>query len=708
LVALLLAACGKEQPATTEAVSQPPPEAAPAATTGVAAVDGERIANADAEPGNWLTTGRTYDEQRFSPLTSINDQNVKDLGLAWHFDLDTQRGQEATPIVVDGTMYVSTAWSKVKALNAATGELLWEYDPKVPGDTAVNACCDVVNRGVAVWQGRVYVGTLDGRLVALDAETGLPVWEVHTTDPDQPYTITGAPRIVKGKVLIGNGGAEFGVRGYVSAYDATTGALAWRFYTVPGNPANGFESPALEKAAETWHGEWWALGGGGTAWDSMAYDPELDLLYIGVGNGSPWNQHIRSPGGGDNLYLSSIVALRPDTGEYVWHYQTTPGESWDYTATQHLILADLEIDGNVRRVIMQAPKNGFFYVLDRETGEFISAQNYVPVNWASGIDPETGRPIQNDAARFDIDKPAVVQPGPGGGHNWQPMSYSPLTGLVYIPAMETGFPYIADSDFKKRTKAFNVGVDFNAGSMPNDPAVQQQILSGVKGFLSAWDPVQQKEMWRVQHDGPWNGGVLTTAGNLLVQGIGNGEFNVYRATDGEKLWSFNAQTGIVAAPVAYTVDDQEYLAVEVGWGGIMALAPGIIGRKGADTRNVSRVLAFKLGGTDALPALPPEPERQLVQSDRQISDDEVTKGKAVYHRYCSTCHGDSAVAGGITPDLRYSRVTDSPAWNGVVLNGAMHTAGMVGFAPELNEADAKAVEDYVIFRARQTAETGHD
>ncbi|MEE8495658.1 MAG: PQQ-dependent dehydrogenase, methanol/ethanol family, partial [Xanthomonadales bacterium] len=390
LAVLVLQACEgeKSSPAAIAGPEAVVPQAA-------AAVNADRIIHADDESGNWLTHGRTYDEQRFSPLQQINVDNVSRLGLAWYYDLDTNRGQEATPLVVDGVMYVSTAWSKVKALDARTGELIWAYDPQVPGAVAVFACCDVVNRGVALWQGRVYLGALDGRLIALDAQTGKEVWTVQTTDPDKPYTITGAPRIVKGKVIIGNGGAEFGVRGYVSAYNASNGARIWRFFTVPGNPEDGFESPALERAAATWNGEWWKLGGGGTVWDSIAYDPELDLLYIGTGNGSPWSQHIRSPGGGDNLYLSSIVALKPDNGEYVWHYQTTPGETWDFTATQHMILADLEIGGRVRKVIMQAPKNGFFYVLDRESGEFLSAEPFVPVNWAERIDPETGRPVEN-------------------------------------------------------------------------------------------------------------------------------------------------------------------------------------------------------------------------------------------------------------------------------------------------------------------------
>jgi len=407
----------------------------PADAPHVAQVDGLRLAAAKEDGRNWLTHGRTYSEQRYSPLDQVRADNVAKLAPAWSLELDTWRGQEATPLVIDGVMYTTTAWSKVVAINAATGEELWQYDPMVPREVAAKGCCDVVNRGLAAWKGRLFLGTLDGRLVAIDAATGKPVWSVQTTDRSLPYTITGAPRVVKGKVIIGNGGAEYGVRGYVTAYDAETGEQAWRFYTVPGNPADGFESDAMKKAAETWFGEWWKGGGGGTVWDAIVYDPELDLLYIGVGNGSPWNHRQRSEGKGDNLFLSSIVALRPDTGEYVWHYQTTPGETWDYTATQPIILADLTINGEPRKVLMQAPKNGFFYVLDRATGALISARNFVPITWASGVDMATGRPVEDPKARY-AEAPALVVPAPMGAHNWHPMSFSPKTGLVYIPAQE--------------------------------------------------------------------------------------------------------------------------------------------------------------------------------------------------------------------------------------------------------------------------------
>ena len=403
-------------------------------------IDDAALVNTDQHPGEWLSYGRNYYEDRYSPLNQINKTTVDSLGLAWSINLGTKRGMEATPIVANGVMYFTGPWSKVYAVDAQRGEILWTYDPEVPKEWGERVCCDVVNRGIAIYQDVIFFGSLDGRLIALKAENGAKVWEVVTVDQNKPYSITGAPRVVKGKVIIGNGGAEYGVRGYVTAYDALTGEQAWRFYTVPGNPADGFESEAMEEAAETWTGEWWKYGGGGTAWDAMAFDPELDLLYVGTGNGSPWNRDVRSPEGGDNLYLSSIVALNPDNGELQWYYQTTPGDTWDYTATQHIILADLEIEGKKRKVLMQAPKNGFFYVIDRITGEFISAKPYAYTNWAKEIDQQTGRPIETEFARYPKMN-AQISPSAEGAHNWQPMAYHPGTQLVYIPAKESSMPY---------------------------------------------------------------------------------------------------------------------------------------------------------------------------------------------------------------------------------------------------------------------------
>ncbi len=699
LAGLLLAACSRssgtsspEQPSPSS--SSPPP---------VSDVDNARLAGANLDPEDWLSHGRTYDEQRFSPLSQITTSNVSTLGLAWSLDLDTARGQEATPLVVDGVLYSTSAWSKVQAIDAATGHLLWQYDPKVPGETGAKACCDVVNRGVGMWKGRVYVGTLDGRLVALDAKTGKEAWSVVTVDQTKKYTITGAPRIVKGKVLIGNGGAEYGVRGYISAYDAADGKLAWRFYTVPGDPSQPFEAPILKQAAATWKGEYWKLGGGGTVWDSMAYDPELELLYIGVGNGSPWNQRLRSPGGGDNLFLSSIVALKVATGEYVWHYQTTPGESWDYTATQHIILADLTIDGQPRKVLMQAPKNGFFYVLDRTDGKLISAQPFTTINWASGVDMKTGRPLENPAAQYgETHKPWFAMPGPLGSHNWQPMSFSPQTQLVYIPAQDIPFAYGDPKTFAANPLAFNTGIDPSILGLPDDPRVKAQVLASVRGYLKAWDPVTQKEVWRVEQPGAWNGGVLSTAGGLVFEGNAAGTFNAYSADKGAALWSFAAQTGVIAAPISYSVGGQQYVAVVVGWGGSYPLSFGEMVRKGSLEQNRSRVLAFRLGATAQLPAPPPMPVP--AKPPERFSDAaHIPTGKLVYTAYCSVCHGDSAVGGGVLPDLRWSpMLASADTWRSVVLEGSRTQNGMVSFAQVLTPDLAELVRAYVVGRANDT------
>ncbi|MBI4888918.1 MAG: PQQ-dependent dehydrogenase, methanol/ethanol family, partial [Acidobacteria bacterium] len=622
------------QPATNEA-----------AATGTAAVTAARLTAADAEPGQWMSHGRTYGEQRFSPLDQITTETVGKLGLAWFADLDTRRGQEATPLVVDGVLYVTTAWSKVKAYDAATGKPLWAYDPKVPGDWAVNACCDVVNRGVAVWQGKVFVGSFDGRLIALDAATGGELWNVNTIDRTKPYTITGAPRVVKGKVLIGNGGAEFGVRGYLSAYDAETGTLAWRFYTVPGNPADGFESPALEMAAKTWSGQWWKLGGGGTVWDSMAYDPELDLLYVGVGNGSPWNHLIRSEGKGDNLFLASIVALDPDDGSYVWHYQTSPGESWDHTATQHIIVADLPLNGAMRRVVMQAPKNGFFYVLDAKTGELISAKNFTEISWATHVDMKTGRPVETAEARFyRTGKPFLSLQNPNGAHTWHPMSFSPQTGLVYLPVHRGNYTFAHDDAFTPSPLTTNLGVrraGAPAGPGARAAATQttQATLATVGGRLIAWDPVSQREVWRVDREGAANGGVLSTAGGLVFQGTGTGEFMALDARSGAERWSAPTQTGVIAAPISYLAGGVQYVAITVGTGGSWAMSGARANAKGNGLPNISRLLVFALGRSEALPPVAPRPSRPLAPPPATAAPSTVARGEAQYRIYCGRCHG---------------------------------------------------------------------
>jgi alcohol dehydrogenase (cytochrome c)/quinohemoprotein ethanol dehydrogenase len=700
----LLTACGSNTaPTQAGSASAPPPPAK------VAAVDATRLINADSEPGNWMTYGRTYDEQRFSPLKEINADNVSQLKLAWHLDLDVaHRAQESTPVIVDGVMYITTAWSKVLALDPATGRQIWAYDPGVPGPAGFKACCDVANRGVAVWNGKVFVGTIDGHLVALDAATGKPLWSVLTVDDSRSYTITGAPRVVKGKVIIGSAGSEYQTRGFISAYDAGTGKQVWRFYTVPGEPGKPDGAPSdqvLEsKARPTWNASSWKMGGGGTVWDAMAYDPKLDLLYFGTDNGSPWNRAVRSPGGGDNLFIASIIAVRPDTGEYVWHFQESPGESWDYSAVQQIVLADLEIDGRMRQVLMQAPKNGFFYLLDRATGEFLSAKPYAQVNWASSLDPKTGRPNEDPHSRYgETGKPWSALPGPGGAHNWMPMSYNPAANIMFIPVNDLGFVYIGDAHFQPRSFGWNTGVDFNAGSLPEDPKTVAAIKSGLKGKLVAWDVRGQRALWSAALEKPWNGGVLSTAGHLVFEGMATGELAAFRSDDGKPLWSIQTNTGIVAPPVTYQAGGEQYVVIELGWGGAFPLSAGELARNSAaNDQNIPRVLAFKLNGTDRMPPAPQQPEHKLEPPPDKASAAVIAKGKQYYHSYCNVCHGDSAVSSGVLPDLRYSAALSSPdAWQSIVHDGVRQANGMISFSPALSASEIENVRAYVIHRAHQ-------
>lgn len=673
------------------------PEKEPVGNPATGPVDATAIINAD--PSGWLSHGRTYDEQRHSPLAKIDTENIENLGLAWSFDLEASRGIETTPIVHDGRMYVTSTWNRVFALDAKTGEKLWEFDPDVDRKQAGYACCDVVNRGVAIWGDNVYTATIDGRLIALDAKTGARVWDVLTIDKSRPYTITGAPRIIKGRVMIGNGGAELGVRGYITAYDADTGERLWRFYTVPGNPEDGFETGTMAMAAATWTGEYWKAGGGGTVWDSMAYDPELDLLYFGVGNGSPWNQALRSPGGGDNLFLSSIVAVRPDTGDYVWHYQTTPGETWDFTATQHMILADIEIDGRRRKVIMQAPKNGFFYVIDRATGTFISAKNFVPVNWATHIDPETGRPVEIPQARWGGKAPYLQLPGPLGAHNWHPMSYNPDTGLVYIPAQQAPWIYGEVADFKYRPGTWNTGADFTLATLPDDVAQFKAMKSMLQGRLLAWNPVTQEKAWAVRHGGPWNGGVLSTGGGLVFQGTADAHFAAYDATTGERKWRSFTRTGIVAAPIAYEIDGEQYVAVASGWGGAFVLGYGGVFPTGSQDGE-GRVLVYKLGGTATLPATEtlqftlPDPPKSTAAKET------IRLGMRHYVNNCVQCHGAHGYASALMPNLQGSAIlADAKMWDQIIRGGVLSGNGMPAFTDVLDQDATEAIRAYIIDQA---------
>ena len=666
------------------------------------AVDSKNpLVDFNSSPNEWLLHGRTYAEERHSPLDQINTSNVDQIGLSWSFETGTNRGHETTPIVKDGVMFITAPWSVVHALDAKTGDLLWTHDPKVERAWANNACCDVVNRGVALYENSIFFGTIDGRLISLDKDTGTENWSILTIDKSRPYTITGAPRIVKGNVIIGNGGGEFGVRGYVTAYDVDSGDELWRFYTVPGNPNEPFESPEMEIAAKTWSGgKWWEYGGGGTVWDSMAYDPALDTLYIGTGNGSPWNRYVRSPGGGDNLYLSSIVALDPDTGDYKWHYQTTPGDSWDYTATQHMILADLEINGQMRKVIMQAPKNGFFYVIDRTNGELISAENYVPINWATHVDMETGRPVENPANNY-FDTPALTTPGPLGGHNWQPMAFNPDTGLVYIPAQEMLFVYSHDKDFEYNPKTWNTGQQIEMTYLPKNPDELAMVDKATFGYLLAWDPVAQKEVWREQYQRPWSGGLLSTAGDLILQGTSDGRFIAFDAASGEILWSVDTGQGIIAPPITYMIDNEQYIAVQVGYGGAYALAGAFPSANKNPAQN-GRMLVFKLGGEEMSPPAQSIAKVNPVVPSMTTDALTIARGEYEYHEHCQFCHGAGVIGGGVIPDLRYLDEVGHKTFLGVILGGMHSEKGMASFKDVLSLEQANQIQAYIISQAKLT------
>jgi PQQ-dependent dehydrogenase (methanol/ethanol family) len=659
-------------------------------------LDDAKLRSADQDAGNWLMYGRTYDDHRFSSLNQVNEQTVGKLGLAWSREMGTTRGLEATPVVEDGVIYTTGSWSVVEAMDAKTGEVRWNYDPKVSRERAYFICCDVVNRGVALYRGKVYVATLDGRLVALDEHSGTPVWNVPVADNAKPYSITSAPRIAKGLVVIGNAGAEYGVRGYISAFDAETGKLAWRSYTVPGDPSAGFESKAMESAAKTWSGEWWKAGGGATPWEGIVYDPDLDLLYFGTGNPTAWYRAVR--GTGDALYAASIMAVRASNGELAWYFQTTPGDNWDYDATQPLVQADLTIGGRARKVIMQANKNGFFYVLDRATGEFISGAPFVSgITWATGLDAKTGRPIESPG--FAEMKPVIASPGPDGAHNWQPMAFSPTTGLVYLPA-KTGTQslHAPDPKWKYDADENNVGADplydgplsAKLASMP-DPT----------GELVAWDPVAQKAAWRAKSPTVESGGVLATGGNLVFQGRADGVLAAYRATDGKQLWTFDAGTGIMAPPMTYIVDGVQYVSVMAGWGGASGLgnAPG----SGRVKPGYGRILTFKLEGTAMLKALPyghtePPTPAIAVNAPPKI----VHEGSLLYGVHCSLCHGTNVVAGPV-PDLRYASKETLERLDEIVLGGERASLGMPSFKKILNADQVHAIRAYIVTRALESA-----
>lgn len=684
-MAWMLAACLGSAAALAQA-DDPAAQAAAA----VQRVDGAFIRANAAKTPDWPTIGVDYAETRYSRLDQINAANVKDLGLAWSYNLESTRGVEATPVVVDGIMYVSASWSVVHAIDTRTGNRIWTYDPQVDRSTGFKGCCDVVNRGVALWKGKVFVGAWDGRLIALDAATGKEVWQKNTFEGQKgSLTITGAPRVFKGKVIIGNGGAEYGVRGYITAYDAETGEQKWRWFSVPGDPSKPFEDESMKRAARTWDpsGKWWEAGGGGTMWDSMTFDAELNTMYVGTGNGSPWSHKVRSPKGGDNLYLASIVALDPDTGKYKWHYQETPGDNWDYTSTQPMILADIKIAGKPRKVILHAPKNGFFFVLDRTNGKFISAKNFVPVNWASGYD-KNGKPIGIAAAR-DGSKPQDAVPGPYGAHNWHPMSFNPQTGLVYLPAQNVPVNLMDDKKWEfnqagpgkpQSGTGWNTAKFFNAEPPKSKPF----------GRLLAWDPVAQKAAWSVEHVSPWNGGTLTTAGNVVFQGTADGRLVAYNATSGEKLWETPTGTGVVAAPSTYMVDGKQYVSVAVGWGGVYGLAARATERQGPGT-----VYTFVVGGKARMPEFVAQRTGQLLQGVK-YDPAKVEAGTMLYVANCVFCHGVPGVdRGGNIPNLGYmdaSYIENLPSF---VFKGPAMARGMPDFTGKLSGDDVESLKAFI-------------
>ena len=658
-------------------------------------VDIQRLPGAasPANAGQWMSYGRDYSEQRYSPLKQINADNAGRLGLAWFADLAERGGSyETTPIAVDGRIFVTTPWSKVYAFDAKTGKRLWKYDPQVPGEYAVKLCCGIVNRGVAVWRGKVIWGTLDGHLLAVEAASGKKVWEVQATDPEKAQSITGAPRIADGRIFIGEAGSEFEQRGFMAAYDAETGKRLWRWWAVPGDPSKAFEQPELAWAAKTWSGEWWKAGGGGTPWDAINYDPVTGLVYIGTGNGAPWPSEIRSPGGGDNLFTSSIVALDAKTGKYRWHYQETPNDSFDFDSTQQIITADLVINGQKKHVVMHAPKNGMFYVLEAATGKLLSGKPYVPtLNWMTGLDAN-GKPILNPQANYGkTGRGFNIVPSAGGAHSWHPMAFSPDTGLMYIPTNYSSFPLVAEAGAKMGNQLLSI----NVAKRPQDPAPK---LEGAGNYLLAWDPVNMQEVWK-QPQGSSRAGAMATAGNLVFQGsaplFGSGprSFSAFRADTGVRVWTTETQGGIVGAPATYTVDGEQYVAVVAG-------TSGFGGNYWAPI--YSRLLVYKLDSKAALPApeafVPP-----VLNPPADFGNEgQLEVGEHQYNSHCASCHGNNGRVSSLFPDLRYAgALWAAEAFKSIVIDGALQPNGMVSFRKVLTLQDAEAIRAYVVHIANQ-------
>ena len=650
-----------------------------------------------ASGADWPGPGRTYGEQHYSPLAQVNAGNVARLGLAWSLDLEV--GNSVTqPIAVDGVLYFVTGTGILHAVDAVRGRRLWSYDARVWERETDKMRSAWGTRGVSWWNGAVYFGTLDGRLIAVDAKSGKERWSVETTQAGDGRFITGAPRVFGGKVLIGHGGADWApVRGYVTCYDAASGRQLWRFHTVPGNPADGFESEAMRMAAATWHGEWWKHGGGGTAWNAMSYDPETRTVFIGTGNGSPWNHKVRSAGKGDNLFLSAIVALDADSGAYKWHYQTNPGESWDYNAAMDIALAELVIAGKPRKVLMTAPKNGFFYVIDRTNGRLISASPFARVTWASGIDLATGRPVEVPGSRFEK-APFAMAPSPVGAHSWLPMAYSPQSRLTFIPTIEMEMilydAFAKPEEWQRPPFLANngaVGVDMDESKPKGSSA------------LVAIDPVAQKIVWRVPTPTSVSGGVLATAGGLVFQGTVDSRFSAYAAATGRKLWSFDAGAPVIAPPISYSAGGRQYVTVLSGSGGSLVLVGDAFKDNPIGYREQARrVLTFAIGGRARLPRS--VPWRLEPVSDPGFAADRAAeqRGYAWYAQTCIMCHGrDASALGGAAPDLRASpAILSGEAFHAIVKQGTMRQQGMPPFR-DLSDPMIEDIRQYVRMKARE-------
>jgi quinohemoprotein ethanol dehydrogenase len=671
-------------------------------------IDGALLGDESAGQ-DWASYGRTYSENHSSPLKEISAATIGSLGLAWSHDLGVRQRADSQPLAANGIVYVAVGLSIVQALDGQTGKELWRFDPQVAAVAAHKLRPSWGIRGLALWRDRVIVATQEGRLIALSASTGTPVWSVQTLDKDDETSITGAPRVFKDKVVIGfAGGDRDKVRGAVSCYDAKTGKFLWRFYTVPGDPANGFENEAMRKAADTWSGQWWKYGGGGTVWNAMTYDAELNRLYIGTGNGSPWNWKIRNPAGGDALYLASIIALDPETGHYLWHYQTHPNEAWDNDATMDMELATLTIGGRPHKVLMQAPKNGFFYVIDRETGKLLSAEKLGEVNWADRIDLKTGRPVERSGIRYEK-APVLLWPGAYGVHNWEPMAFSPTSGLVYIPTIHQADFYDASGVDPKTWKPIKHAWNAGMGSSGTGQGMTHVPVEEFRSWLLAWDPVPQKMVWKVPTPGIINGGAMVTAGGVVFQGHVDGTFNAFDATTGKKLWSFPVGVAVLGAPMTYAVGGRQYVSVLAGpiSGSASATLPDSVSFGWRYRDFPRRVVTFALGGQAKLPPAPtPAPEKPLLSDKLKADPALAASGATLFGIHCMTCHGVGVISGGAAPDLRASPIPlDADTFKAIVQGGALLSRGMPEFS-DVSDEQLLALRHYIRAQAHPSAAPG--